>query len=92
MKYFQTWNRVTKIRRLKIVGPILYVLIQFLCGIITRHCVSKTEWGYDGGDIVDGCCRWCNKHIPIKYDTALFIYPNFKHYRHRVGGKTTDGS
>ncbi|KKK86352.1 hypothetical protein LCGC14_2764120 [marine sediment metagenome] len=85
MKYFQTWHRVSKLRRLKIIGPLIYIILQLICGIITRHAASKTEWGYGGGKTVDGWCRWCNKPLEVPYEKALFVYPDFKHYRKRIG-------
>ena len=39
--------------------------IQWLCGVLTGHEISKTEWGYGGGKFVDCNCRWCDKLIKI---------------------------
>ena len=32
----------------------------WLCGKLTGHEWSKTEWGYGGGKHVDCWCRWCD--------------------------------
>lgn len=34
--------------------------LQNICGRITGHEGSRTEWGYGGGDFVDNNCRWCD--------------------------------
>jgi len=36
-------------------------LLYFICGILTGHEVSETEWGYRGGNYIDRNCRWCDK-------------------------------
>lgn len=35
------------------------------CGLLTGHELSKTEWGYGGGKMVDHHCRWCDRLIQI---------------------------
>lgn len=70
--YFQTWMYVSRIsRRCKIAGKI----IQFLCGI-RGHELSKTEWGYGGGDYADCWCRWCNKMISVPKTSLYFTNPD----------------
>jgi len=66
--YPQTWADVCKIRKIPCVGEYLYKKIQWICGKITGHKSSKTEWGYGGGEYADTWCRWCNKmgQIPVK--------------------------
>ena len=36
-------------------------VIEKLCGFFAGHELSKTEWGYGGGNFVDRHCRWCDK-------------------------------
>ena len=75
--YFQTWDKVSKLRKSGRFGPLLYRLIQLTCGIITKHEPSKTEWGYGGGDRVDVWCRWCNYNWTISRHEAVFLFPAF---------------
>lgn len=83
MKYFQTWNKLTKLRKIPIIGNILYRAVQSMCGVVIGHEISKTEWGYGGGNSVDVWCRWCNKMMSIPKDEAHFRFPRFRHL-HRV--------
>ena len=39
--------------------------IEKICGFLTGHEISKTEWGYGGGKFVTRNCRWCDKIILI---------------------------
>lgn len=62
--YLQTWGLSSRLNRLwKPLGTSL----RWLCGKLTGHHPSKTEWGYGGGDKADVWCRWCNQigQIPI---------------------------
>lgn len=43
-------------------NPLYYVLTS-LCGLLTGHEKSDTEYGYGGGDFIDRNCRWCDKLI-----------------------------
>ena len=43
----------------------LRLLLQKLCGWMTGHELSKTEWGYGGGNVVDRNCRWCDKLFEV---------------------------
>ena len=60
-EYYNNGNQ--KIRKSKLV-----LFLQWLCGILTGHEISKTEFGYGGGGYIDRNCRWCDKviKIPIK--------------------------
>lgn len=73
-KYFQTWMYVAKIRRCPLIGPGLVWGIQAVCGLF-GHELSKTEWGYGGGDTADRWCRWCNKLIVVPKDSIRFPFP-----------------
>jgi hypothetical protein len=72
-KYFQTWPYVSKINRIKFIGKPLVKIIQFICGLFD-HELSKTEWGYGGGDTADCWCRWCNKLIEVPKDSIRFRF------------------
>ena len=39
--------------------------LERLCGWLTGHEHSKTEWGYGGGNMVDHNCRWCDKMMRV---------------------------
>ena len=39
--------------------------MEWLCGFLTGHELSETEWGYGGGNYVDRHCRWCDRHFQI---------------------------
>lgn len=41
------------------------VVIEQICGFLTGHELSNTEWGYGGGAFVDRNCRWCDKCIKV---------------------------
>ena len=57
-RYIQTWPWASKLnRRSKWLGAI----IRWLCGRLTGHHASKTEWGYSDGEEMDVWCRWCNQ-------------------------------
>jgi hypothetical protein len=40
-------------------------ILQWLCGKLTGHELSKTEKGYGGGKFADQWCRWCDKMFKI---------------------------
>jgi hypothetical protein len=65
--YFQTWGFSSRLRRIPLVGGWLYAAARALCGKLTGHSPSKTEWGYGGGGFGDVWCRWCNQlgRIPL---------------------------
>ena len=66
-RYFQTWNYVVRwTRRLHVEW--LRKHIERLCGVITGHEASRTEWGYGGGPLCDVWCRWCNHLWQIPLD------------------------
>lgn len=70
-RYFQTWTWMGKLRRCGF--PTLVKIIQFVCGL-KGHELSKTEWGYGGGEYADRWCRWCNKHIVVPKDSIRFAF------------------
>ena len=41
------------------------LILEKLCGWLTGHELSKSEWGYGGGKFVDHHCRWCDKVIKV---------------------------
>ena len=43
----------------------LRLCIEWLCGKLTGHEISRTEKGYGGGTHIDCNCRWCDKSIKI---------------------------
>lgn len=43
----------------------LRILVCWMCGIITGHEISKTEFGYGGDGFIDRNCRWCGERIKI---------------------------
>ena len=45
--------------------PRIFVALVRLCGWLTGHEISKTEWGYGGGKYADMNCRWCDKTIRV---------------------------
>lgn len=71
-EYVQGWYCWPKRSR----WPRLRKVIEFLCGL-TGHEISKTEWGWGGGEFVDGNCRWCDKHMTISQEEARFRFPTF---------------
>lgn len=74
MYYFQTWHKVSRLRKIPVIGKYLYVFCQWLCGKVLKHEPSKTEWGYGGGEFADSWCRWCNKHIEIPKSVIMFSH------------------
>lgn len=79
--YPQTWALVSRIsRKSKWRGSI----IRFLCWLLTGHELSKTEWGYGGGNKVDRWCRWCNKHFMVDSDAFWFESEKFREFGHLV--------
>lgn len=63
-QYPQLWDKwpgfMTRHR-----GPRLCATKERVCGVITGHEISKTEWGYGGGKFVDRNCRWCDHVIRV---------------------------
>ena len=54
-----------------------FKLLKFsywLCGLITKHEISETDWGYGGGDMCDYWCRWCDKlfQMPKREEISNF--------------------
>ncbi len=81
-KYFQTWAIVSTInQRSKWRG----YAIRFLCWLLTGHELSKTEWGYGGGNKVDRWCRWCNKYFLVDADAFWFENDKFREWGGLVG-------
>jgi hypothetical protein len=77
--YRQTWHLVA--RRSKPTRKIL----QFLCGLIIRHELSETEWGYGGGESADRWCRWCNKMFSVPKDSIRFQFKETSDFMDTVG-------
>ena len=71
--YFQTWAYVAKISNIPLIGGIVSKTLQFICGLF-GHELSKTEWGYGGGDTCDRWCRWCNKLIVAPKTSVQFAF------------------
>lgn len=46
-------------------------IVQPICGMVTGHEISKTEWGYVGGNYIDLNCRWCDKTIKMHCKEAI---------------------
>jgi len=68
--YVQTWYYMPKSKNF----PRLRKLLQVLCGILGGHELSKTEWGYGGGDKADRWCRWCDKLIQVPKESVYFQF------------------
>lgn len=43
----------------------MFKIRTYICKLFTGHEISKTEWGYGGGNFVDRNCRWCDELIKI---------------------------
>ena len=71
--YPQTWYYMPGSKRF----PKIRKLLQWFCGIFGKHELSKTEWGYGGGDFADRHCRWCDKLVQVPKES---IYFQFKEY------------
>ena len=71
-EYPQTWYLMPKKRN----HPRLRCLIQQMCGFLTGHELSKTEWGYGGGKYADRWCRWCDKMIRVPHESLYFQFDN----------------
>jgi len=65
--YPQTWYYMPKRWRK------IRTIIQWFCEC-TGHELSKTEWGYGGGDYADRWCRWCDKMIPVHKESVRFSF------------------
>lgn len=60
--YPQLWYCMPSKKR----HPRLRRLLQWLCGVIVGHEISKTETGMMlGAQFVDCNCRWCDKLIQV---------------------------
>lgn len=56
--------------------------IEVICGFLTGHELSETEWGYGGGRYIDRHCRWCDK---------TFQLPKQEEFLPKVFGDFVDG-
>ena len=56
------------------LGYPLCLFLEFFCGLIGGHELSKTEWGYGGGDYADRHCRWCDKVIRVPKESIYFQF------------------
>lgn len=75
--YIQTWQLVSRVRKIKYIGDWMYSKIQWLCRHLSGHKWSRTEWGYGGGGI-DVWCRWCNHFDTIPMEEAVKIFPTLR--------------
>ena len=82
--YIQTWGYVAKLR--EILGEKVYRILQKVCGYITGHEWSKTEWGY-GEDGVDVWCRWCNKFDSSPVKDAVLLFPRIRKLIYNITGE-----
>jgi hypothetical protein len=73
--YPQTWYHMPKRKRF----PWTRAFLQFLCGLLGGHELSKTEWGYGGGDYADRWCRWCDKMIQVPRESIYFQFKDSEH-------------
>jgi hypothetical protein len=53
------------------------LIIEKICGFLTGHEISKTEFGYGGKGTIDRNCRWCDKVIQIPISENV-VSKNFK--------------
>jgi hypothetical protein len=65
--YPQTWNYMPR------PGKKIWLrkTLEWLCGV-TGHEISKTEWGYGGGEYADVWCRWCDKMLKVPKTSIMF--------------------
>ena len=68
--YVQTWYYMPKRKWF----PWTRAGLQVLCGLFGGHELSKTEWGYGGGDTADRWCRWCDKLIEVPKESIYFQF------------------
>jgi hypothetical protein len=87
--YFQTWPYISKLRRVRFIGRPFVWIIQFVCGL-KGHELSKTEWGYGGGDYADRWCRWCNKLVVVPKDSIRFAFKDTADLMKEVGKKVSE--
>lgn len=59
-------NGQNKLRRAKL-RPVL----EKICGFLTGHEISNTEYGYGGGKMMDRNCRWCDKFLRIPLEENI---------------------
>jgi len=72
--YPQTWYYMPRRWTKKMKRAKLRLFLEFLCGILGGHELSKTEWGYGGGDTADRHCRWCDKVIVVPKESIFFQF------------------
>lgn len=82
--YIQTWTWNSRVRHIPLIGGRLNALITNLCGALTGHPASDTEFGFGGGE-VDVWCRWCGKPGVMKFEGAVERWPRLIHYRGMLG-------
>lgn len=78
MKYPQLWYCMPQNKYIKIS-------LQFLCKIFGGHELSKTEWGYNGGEYADCWCRWCNRLVQVSKTSLYFTHPQSKDMMKDIG-------
>ncbi len=86
--YPQTWNYMPK------RFPWTKALLQFLCNLFGGHELSKTEWGYGGGEYADKWCRWCNKMVQVPKESIYFQFKGSaaKNHMQRLGTQINNDS
>jgi hypothetical protein len=52
-------------------NPRIFRVRTWLCGKLTGHELSRTEWGYGGGKFVNMNCRWCDKAFSIPLSESM---------------------
>ena len=68
------WSRHSTKTKHHMIGYPFRLFIEWLCGICGGHELSKTEWGYGGGDYADRHCRWCDKVIRVPKESVWFAF------------------
>lgn len=71
--YPQTWHLVT-VR----ITPVRVALV-WLCGVLTGHELSETEWDYGGGPTANRNCRWCDKRFEVPKESIREDFPESAH-------------
>jgi hypothetical protein len=61
IQFWYCWPKWTSRNK----NPNIYRIRIWICGFLTGHELSKTEWGYGGGNFVDRHCRWRDKVIRV---------------------------
>jgi len=79
---------VSRIGRLPIIGKILKLCIQKICGIKGHQ--FDGDWGYSSGDYADVWCRHCDKFSQVPKTSIWFRDKESKDTMSQVGGVLND--